>query len=191
MILTQDICESVVMPSDVNQDAPQSNGKATGGLEPTTAMLLADAIASPGKHPHFIRGLALHFAETAIFLVAVIGAIALGLGITAYFAEHRYVLAYLVAYAGFRCSDLIVREDAEDRPPHEELWRRIIVQLPLLVVFAAAPFERTYVYGGVGARRSSKRWGCYSNCSGCGSRSARVFSLDFSRRGEHPSIRCW
>ena len=136
------------MVSEVNQDAPQSNGKATGGLEPTTAMLLADAIASPGQHPHFIRGLALHFAETAIFLVAVIGAIAMGLGITAYFGEHRYVLAYLVAYAGFRFSDLIVREDAEDRSPHEELSRRIVVQLPLLVVFAAAPFERTYVYGG-------------------------------------------
>jgi protein-S-isoprenylcysteine O-methyltransferase Ste14 len=142
------ICESVVMPSEVNQDAPRSNGKATGGLEPTTATLLADAIASPGQHPHFIRGLALHFAETAIFLIAVVGAIALGLGITAYFGEHRYVLAYLVAYAGFRFSDLIVRDDAEDRPPHEELSRRIIAQLPLLAVFAAAPFERTYVYGG-------------------------------------------
>ncbi len=136
------------MPSEVNQDARQSNGKATGGLEPTTAMMLADAIASPGKHPHFIRELALHFAETAIFLVAVIGAIALGLGITAYFSEHRYVLAYLVAYAGFRFSDLIVRDDAEDRTPHEELSRRIVAQLPLLAVFAAAPFERTYVYGG-------------------------------------------
>ena len=43
---------------------------------------------------------------------------------------------------------MIVREDAEDRPPHQELSRRIVVQLPLLVVFAAAPFERTYIYGG-------------------------------------------
>src|SRR5271168_1023089 len=142
------ICESGVMASEVNQDALQSDGKATGGLKPTTAMLLAEAIASPGKHPHFVRGLALHFAETAIFLVAVIGAIALGLGITAYFAEHRYVLAYLAAYAGFRFSDLIVREDAEDSPPREELSRRIVVQLPLLLTFAAAPFERTYIYGG-------------------------------------------
>jgi protein-S-isoprenylcysteine O-methyltransferase Ste14 len=144
----QCICESGVMANEINQDAPQSNGKATGGLKPTTAMLLAEAIASPGKHPHFVRGLALHFAETAIFVVAVIGAIALGLGITAYFGEHRYVLAYLVAYAGFRFSDLIVRDDAADSPPHEELSRRIVAQLPLLLTFAAAPFERTYVYGG-------------------------------------------
>jgi protein-S-isoprenylcysteine O-methyltransferase Ste14 len=137
-----------VMVSELNQEAPQSNGKTTGGLKPTTAMLLADAIASPGEHPHFMRSLALRFAETTIFLVAVIGAIALGLGITAYFAEHHYVLAYLVAYAGFRFSDLIVREDAEDSPPREELSRRIAAQLPILLVFAAAPFERTYVYGG-------------------------------------------
>src|SRR5579862_62442 len=137
-----------VMANEVNPEAQQPNGKSTGGLKPTTAMLLADAIASPGEHPHFMRDLALRFAETSIFLVAVIGAIALGLGITAYFAEHRYVLAYLVAYAGFRFSDLIVREDAEDSPPHEELTRRISAQLPILLVFAAAPFERTYVYGG-------------------------------------------
>ena len=136
------------MTTGTNQEAPQSNGKATGGLKPTTATLLAEAIASPDKHPHFIHNLALRFGETAIFLVAVIGAIALGLGITAYFSEHHYVLAYLVAYAGFRFSDLIIREDAEDSSPREELSRRIAAQLPLLLVFAAAPFERTYVYGG-------------------------------------------
>ena len=143
------------MATEMNQEAPQSDGKATGGLKPTTAMLLADAIASPGEHPHFVRSLALRFAETTIFLVAVIGAIALGLGITAYFAEHHYVLAYLVAYAGFRFSDLIVREDAEDSPPREELSRRITVQLPILLVFAAAPLERTYFYGGLASQLAS------------------------------------
>src|SRR5271155_2286794 len=134
------------MPEE-NQQAPQANGKATGGLRPNTAMLLADAVASEPR-PHFIRSLALRFAETTIFLVAVIGAIALGLGITAYFGEHHYVVAFLVAYAGFRFSDLIVRDDAADSPPRQELARRIATQLPLLLAFAAAPFERTYVYGG-------------------------------------------
>ena len=137
-----------MMANEVTHDGVQSEGKATGGLKPTTAMLLADAIAAPVEQPHFIRGFALHFVETAIFLVAVIGAIALGLGITAYFGEHRYVIAYLAAYAGFRFSDLIVRDDAEDSPAREELSRRIYAQLPVLIVFAAAPFERTYVYGG-------------------------------------------
>jgi protein-S-isoprenylcysteine O-methyltransferase Ste14 len=117
-------------------------------------MLLAEAVKS-GPRPHFIHGLSLRFAEAAIFLVAVIGAIALGLGITAYFAEHSYVLAYLAAYAGFRFSDLIVREDVEDSPPREELSRRIAAQLPLIIVFAAAPFERTYVYGGAAPGLSS------------------------------------
>src|SRR5271170_299885 len=135
------------MAGEADQDAPQANGKATGGLKPATASLIADAVVT-AERPHFVRSLALRFAETAIFLVAVIGAIALGLGITAYFAEHRYVVAYLAAYAGFRFSDLLVREDAEDSPPREELSRRIVVQLPLLLTFAAAPFERTYVYGG-------------------------------------------
>ena len=62
--------------------------------------------------------------------------------------EHPYVTAYLLAYAGFRIADamltdvgdtLIDREDARAR------WRR---ELPLLLLFAAAPFERTYLYGG-------------------------------------------
>jgi protein-S-isoprenylcysteine O-methyltransferase Ste14 len=142
------------MASEMDRETPPSNGKATGGLKPTTAMLLAEAVKS-GPRPHFIHSLSLRFAETAIFLVAVIGAIALGLGITAYFAEHSYVLAYLAAYAGFRFSDLIVREDVEDSPPREELSRRIAVQLPILAVFAAAPFERTYVYGGAAPGLSS------------------------------------
>src|SRR5208282_5523596 len=128
---------------DTKPDAPQSDGKATGGLKPATAMLAA-ADAAPAEHPHFIQSLALRFAETAIFLLAVVGAIALGLGITAYFAEHSYVLAYLAAYAGFCFSDLIVRGNDEDRPAHEELNRRIAAQLPLLAMFAAAPFERIY-----------------------------------------------
>ncbi|HXN13267.1 MAG TPA: isoprenylcysteine carboxylmethyltransferase family protein [Candidatus Acidoferrales bacterium] len=136
------------MASEIDRDESQSDGKATGGLRPTTAMLLANALAGPGEQPHFIHSLPLRFAETAIFLVAVIGAIALGLGITAYFGEHPYVVAFLVAYAGFRFSDLIVRDDAADSPPREELSRRIAAQLPLLLAFAAAPFERTYVYGG-------------------------------------------
>ena len=136
------------MASDeMNQDAPRSDGKATGGLNPAIALLGADA-AAPAAHPHFIRSLALRLVEEVIFLAAVVGAVAMGLGITSYFTEHRYVLAYLAAYAGFQFADLIVREDAEDRPAHQELSRRIGVQLPLLLTFAAAPFERTYVYGG-------------------------------------------
>src|SRR5580704_7613177 len=111
------------MPEE-NQPAPQANGKATGGLKPSTAMLVADAAASESR-PHFIHSLALHFAETAIFLVAVIGAIALGLGITAYFADYRYVLVSLAVYAGFLFSFLLGPKVAENIPPREGLARRI------------------------------------------------------------------
>ncbi len=129
------------MASEMNTEEPQSGRKSTAGLQlPTGPLKIAQ--------PHFIRSLAMRFGEAAIFLLAVIGAIALGLGITDYFAEHRYVFAYLVAYAGFRCSDLLIRQDADELSPHDEVVRRISVQLPLLLMFAAAPFERTYIYGG-------------------------------------------
>src|SRR5713101_6266935 len=137
------------MTSEMNREAPESDGKSTGGLKlPTGALESGVVLKIAPPHPHYIRSLAMRFGEAAIFLVAVIGAIALGLGITDYFAEHRYVFAYVVAYAGFRVSDLLVREDAADLPAREELVRRISVQLPLLAMFAAAPFERTYIYGG-------------------------------------------
>jgi protein-S-isoprenylcysteine O-methyltransferase Ste14 len=135
------------MASETNDDAAQSGRKSTAGLKLPTGAIANDAPAKIAQ-PHFVRSLAMRFAEAAIFLVAVIGAVSLGLGITAYFAEHRYVFAFVVAYAGFRFSDLLVREDAEDLSPREELVRRISAQLPMLVMFAAAPFERTYVYGG-------------------------------------------
>lgn len=135
------------MASEMDQETPQSDRKSTGGLKlPTGA--LDSGVAAKIAQTHFIRSLAMRFAEAAIFLIAVVGAIALGLGITDYFTEHRYVLAYVVAYAGFRFSDLLVREDADDLPAREELVRRIAVQLPLLAMFGAAPFERTYIYGG-------------------------------------------
>src|ERR1700676_4789528 len=137
------------MASEMNREAPGSDGKSTGTLKlPTGSLESGAALKIAPPHPHFMRSLAMRFAEAAIFLVAVVGAIAFGLGMTAYFAEHRYVLAYVVAYAGFRFSDLLVREDAEDLLPRDELVRRISVQLPLLIMFAAAPFERSYVYGG-------------------------------------------
>lgn len=133
----------------MNREAPESDGKSTGTLRlPTGALESGVVLKIAPPHPHFMRSLAMRFAEAAIFLIAVVGAIALGMGITAYFGEHRYVLAYLVAYAGFRCSDLLIREDADDLSARDELVRRISVQLPLLAMFAAAPFERTYIYGG-------------------------------------------
>ena len=84
----------------------------------------------------------------AVFLVAVIGAVALGLGISDYLGEHPYVSAYLLVYAGLRIAGVMLTDVGEtriDRADGGSRWRR---ELPLLLLFAAAPFERTYLYGG-------------------------------------------
>jgi protein-S-isoprenylcysteine O-methyltransferase Ste14 len=155
------------MASETGQDGQartnggraQDDRKSTGGLKVPTGPLRTSAGQSTILERYFTVSLLLRASEVAIFLVAIIGAIALGLGITDYFADHHYVLAYLLAYAGFRFSDLLIRQDAEEAAEtrgaesfvptaREELNHRIAVQLPLLLMFAAAPFERTYVYGG-------------------------------------------
>jgi protein-S-isoprenylcysteine O-methyltransferase Ste14 len=147
-------------PPQANGGGPQANDRATGDLKTPTGPLPTEVTApAPIPRRYFTASLLLRATEVAIFLVAVIGAVALGLGITDYFSDHHYVFAYLLAYAGFRFSDLLVREDPDEvaKPgsaetfvptAREELSHRITMQLPLLLMFAAAPFERTYVYGG-------------------------------------------
>src|ERR1700676_4826356 len=98
------------------------------------------------------RNFFLRLGELLIFLVAVVGAVALGLAITSYFTAHTYIAAYLLAYAGFRCADLLVREEYGPDPTRDALARRISDQAPLLLLFFAAPFERTYLYGGEAPR---------------------------------------
>ena len=67
--------------------------------------------------------------------MAVVGAVALELGITGYFGEHPYTLAYLIAYAGFRFADVMVREDFEPPPDAALLSGSILRQLPVLLLF--------------------------------------------------------
>ena len=98
------------------------------------------------------RNFFLRLGEVLIFLVAVVGAVALGLAITSYFRAHTYIAAYLLAYGGFRCADLLVREEYGFDPTRDDLPRRIADQAPLLLLFFAAPFERTYLYGGEAPR---------------------------------------
>jgi len=94
----------------------------------------------------------IRLAELIMFLLAVVGAISLGLGIAAYFAARPYVSAYLVAYFGFRLADVLIREDFEPAPDSARLRRLMVNQLPVLAILAAAPLERTYLYGGEPAR---------------------------------------
>ncbi|MHB8381973.1 MAG: methyltransferase family protein [Candidatus Binataceae bacterium] len=120
----------------------------------TTGELTApSALASGAPESEFLTGTrreaVVRFGEQAIFVTAVVGAVALGLGITDYFRDHRYISAYLIAYIGFRFAELMVgvdpRHSAEPADAHAQ---RIMTQIAILILFAAAPFERTYLYGG-------------------------------------------
>ncbi|HLI78651.1 MAG TPA: isoprenylcysteine carboxylmethyltransferase family protein [Candidatus Binataceae bacterium] len=142
--------------SDASESAPPPPSKSTGPLpEPPVT-------TAPAEIPQFPlepiapnlpdRNFFLRLGELLIFLVAVVGAVALGLAITSYFRAHTYIAAYLLAYAGFRCADLLVREEYGPNPVRDALSQRIADQAPLLLLFFAAPFERTYLYGGEAPR---------------------------------------
>jgi protein-S-isoprenylcysteine O-methyltransferase Ste14 len=124
--------------------------KKTGELTPPQADPAAPKRA-PAAFP-LPRGIAIRLAELIILMAAIVGAIAFGLGISKYLREHRYVAAYLIAYAVFRFADLVVRDNAALGLDRERFSRRIMSELPLLLLFFAAPFERTYIYGGEAPR---------------------------------------
>lgn len=143
------ICESFFMMDDTPSN---SSSRSTGELSAST---IPESVAS-GQIPRrrgvsresFVRA-----GEQLIFVTAVIGAVAMGLGITDYFRDHRYISAYLIAYIGFRFADLMVGEDSGHRAePAEAHAQRIMTEIAVLILFAAAPFERTYLYGGEPAK---------------------------------------
>src|SRR5271170_3086170 len=135
----------------VKEPEDPSSASATVKLETPKAHAFEapEASASADFKPKIPgqRNFTLRLGELAIFLAAVIGAVASGLGISSYFAAHPYVMAYLAAYAAFRFADLLVREDATLWTDRAGFARRVAYQLPILLLFAAAPFERTYIYG--------------------------------------------
>jgi protein-S-isoprenylcysteine O-methyltransferase Ste14 len=136
------------MSSESGVSSPAAS-KSTGELKAPTGPLRA-GVAQPdagtmGPRP---RGFAVRLAELLILLCAIVGALALGLGLSDYLASHRYVAGYLLAYFVFRLADLLIREEAALGLNRECFARRMINEVPLLLLFFAAPFERTYVYGG-------------------------------------------
>jgi|HubBroStandDraft_5_1064220.scaffolds.fasta_scaffold292326_1 protein-S-isoprenylcysteine O-methyltransferase Ste14 len=138
-----------------NPSAGAPSSKPTGPLiEPLAASLglVPEVPLEPIAPSLPDRNFFLRLGELTIFLVAVVGAVTLGLAVTSYFRAHTYIAAYLLAYAGFRCADLLVREEYGPNPARDDLARRISDQAPLLVLFFAAPFERTYFYGGEAPR---------------------------------------
>jgi protein-S-isoprenylcysteine O-methyltransferase Ste14 len=130
----------------VANDSTASPGSSasTGGLKAPTGSLKAGPGASrePAR-----RDFAVLLAELVILLAAILGAIALGLGITEYLGQHPYVSAYLVAYAAFLFADLTVGDNAALGIDNQRFARRVMNELPLLALFFGAPFERTF-FGG-------------------------------------------
>lgn len=86
----------------------------------------------------------------ATFAVAVIGALALGLGITDYLSDHLEVLAYLTAYAGFRVAQILMATEPSHVVDLVKACSGSMGDLPALLLFAAAPFERSYAYAAEG-----------------------------------------
>jgi protein-S-isoprenylcysteine O-methyltransferase Ste14 len=142
--------------SDAPDSAPRiPPAKPTGPLVQAAAAkddAAAEIVIEPVVDDVTDRNFFLRLGELAIFLVAVVGAVALGLAITSYFTAHTYIAAYLLAYAGFRCADLLVRDEYGPDPARDAVVRRVADQGPLLLLFFAAPFERTYIWGGEAPR---------------------------------------
>ncbi|HKV55592.1 MAG TPA: isoprenylcysteine carboxylmethyltransferase family protein [Candidatus Binataceae bacterium] len=142
------------MPSDESVATPAASGrKSTGELKAPTGSLKSAAPADERARLLPIRrDFTVRLGELVIGLAAILGAVAIGLGITAYFSAHPYVVAYLLAYAIFRLADLLVRDRAGLIVDSSRFARRVMYELPVLALFFAAPFERTFVYGGEAPR---------------------------------------
>jgi protein-S-isoprenylcysteine O-methyltransferase Ste14 len=144
-------------PDDSAGSSGGSPRKSTGPLKAPfgSPESTGEADDSRGELFQWGRGdFTFRLAELIILLAAIVGAMALGLGISEYFAAHPYVLAYLVTYAAFRLADLLVRDQAVLGVDRIHLGRRVMYELPLLVLFFAAPFERSWYSG------EAPRWLC-------------------------------
>ena len=98
----------------------------------------------PGNVPRAIA----QAVEFGTLAVAIIGALSLGLGITDYLRDHVHVLSYLFAYSGFRVAQILMASRPGSIVDPIKDYCGALGELPTLLLFAAAPFERTYVAGG-------------------------------------------
>jgi protein-S-isoprenylcysteine O-methyltransferase Ste14 len=133
-----------------------SAGTITEAASIAATTAIHDAHASPVAAPvndRIVRAaprprdLSTRIAEMIIYLLAVVGAVAIGLGMSDYLGLHRYVYAYLIAYAAFRFADLLVRDESMLGADAAHFARRVMNELPVLALFAAAPLERSYYTG--------------------------------------------
>lgn len=138
------------MDQEETLDPTDPPRRATGSLKAGTGSLDTASAAPAGSGGIAVaarRDLSTRIAETVIFLLAIVGAVAIGLGMSDYLGLHPYVYAYLIAYAAFRIADLLVREEAMLGTDPAHFARRVMNELPVLAAFAAAPLERSYYTG--------------------------------------------
>jgi len=119
---------------------PAADTDATGAQPANRAALATDRASQ--------RALGAQAVELATFAVAIIGALALGLGITDYLSDHLDVLAYLAAYIGFRVAQMLMTTRPDVTVDIVKACSGSLGELPALLLFAAAPFERSYAAGG-------------------------------------------
>ncbi|HTW86981.1 MAG TPA: isoprenylcysteine carboxylmethyltransferase family protein [Candidatus Binataceae bacterium] len=117
---------------------PPENQIAVDGSTPTAVLSTPEPVRAPTFGAQAV--------ELATFAIAVIGALSLGLGITDYLGDHLEVLAYLVAYAGFRVAQLVMTSQPSAIVDLVKVCSGPLGDLPVLLLFAASPFERTYFY---------------------------------------------
>jgi protein-S-isoprenylcysteine O-methyltransferase Ste14 len=166
--------------------APASNALLSALESNLTTVIREPTLAAA---PLARRDFTVRLAELVIQLAAIIGAIAIGLGISAYFSSHRRAASYLIAYAAFRLADLLVRDQMALGVDTARFGRRMIYELPLLALFFGAPFERTFIYGG-----EAPRWlgtlGLLIELTGVWlALGARIQRAYFSPGGDHQSHR--
>jgi protein-S-isoprenylcysteine O-methyltransferase Ste14 len=82
------------------------------------------------------------------FLLAVLGSIAVGLGLFSDLWQHPFVLSYLLIYFGFDIADRAVRPAFDMEANRDPTPACRLNSALMLILFAAAPFERHYIRGG-------------------------------------------
>ncbi len=126
-------------------ESPRPEAHVSTATEPLGHSLEVEP--RPGNTPKAIT----QAVELATLAVAIIGALSLGLGVTEYLRDHVDVLSYLVAYAGFRVAQIVMASRPGSIADPIKDYCGALGELPTLLLFAAAPFERTYAAEGEGS----------------------------------------
>ena len=116
----------------------------------TTAQAPTGTTSRPGHDAGLPASshLAAEITSLVSLVLAVLGSIAIGLGLFSYLWQHPFVLGYLLFYFGFDVADRAVRPAFDVRADRDPTPACKLNSALMLALFAAAPFERQYIHGG-------------------------------------------